>query len=262
MCAAGITAGNRGGGAKVVTVPYPETLAEFDGYWAKFLGCTLEDLRGPRTVVVPHGTGLAGRNGICALRHGHACVVSVPPPMVQPLAPLADRHPPREFFDRHFLHSTLRHLVGYVAGPAWVGVADKGDFRQADLSGVVVLTPAHRAAEKDLMQSCDPADWHQSSAVRPAVTVGRFGGNELVAAAWYDVRGGRFAFPRAVVRPSARRQGHGRAVASGACAHALSRGMLLAWQALTANAGAVALGPALGFQPYGQLFLVSLRAMP
>lgn len=246
-------------------MPYPETLAAFDGYWANFLGCTPDDLHGPRTVVVPHGAGLKGRNGICAFRHAHACVVSVPPPMVGPLTPLADRHPPREFFDRHFLLNALRHLVGHLAGPATAAVADRGDVRAptpADLTGVVRLTPAHRAAEKDLMQACDPADWQQSSAVQTAVTLGRFVGDELVAAAWYEVRGGKFAFPRAVVRPNARRQGHGRAVASAACAHALSRGMLLGWQALAANTGAVALGRSLGFQPYGQLFLVSLRAMP
>lgn len=243
-------------------MPYPETLAAFDGYWATFLGCTVDDLRGPRTAVVPHGTGLKGRNGICAFRHGSACVLSVPPPMVGPLTPLADRTPPREFFDRHFLLNALRHLAGHIAGPASVGAADRGDFRPADLAGVVKLTPATRAAEKDLMQACDPADWQQSAAVRPAITVGRFVGEELVAAAWYDVRGGRFAFPRAVVRPTARRQGHGRAVASAACAHALARGLILGWQALASNPGAVALGRSLGFQPYGQLFLVSLRAMP
>lgn len=247
-------------------MPSPDSLTDFDRFWSRFLGCAPEGLYGTRTLVVPHGAGLAGRPTIWTFRRaGGACVLSVPPPMVGPLAPLAARHGPEEVFDRQFLLDALRHPVRHVTGPTALSLADRGDFRRPDIAGVAVLTSDHRAALRELVQACDPADWRQSAVgSQPPITVGQFapGAGDLLAAAWYEVRGGRLAFVRALVRPAARGRGHGRAVAAGAVVHALARGLVVCWQAPEANAPAQALGRSLGCHEYASYYAIGLKAAP
>ena len=95
----------------------PEAL---DAVWADALGCVPADLRRDRTVVVPHGPPLRGAVALWVFRRRGACVVSAPAPMVGPLSPLAQRHPPGEWFNRQFLLDVLRHPVRRVVGPVRV----------------------------------------------------------------------------------------------------------------------------------------------
>jgi hypothetical protein len=96
----------------------------------------VDDLRGWRAVVVPHGAPLRGRPAVWAFRRGNACVISVPRPMVGPLAPLAKRHSPAEWFEAQFLRDVLRHPVDRVVGPVSLGVgADAGPCWQTTRPG-------------------------------------------------------------------------------------------------------------------------------
>ena len=101
--------------------------AAFEVVWSDALGCTPDDLRGGRAVVVPHGPALRGTNVVWVLRRGSACVVSVPPPMAVPLSPLAQRHSPDEWFDRQFLLDVLRHPVRGIMGPVQMVCSEGAD---------------------------------------------------------------------------------------------------------------------------------------
>lgn len=117
-------------------------LDRYDLFWAGVLGCTLADLHGARTVVVPHGPALAGDCVVWAFHRLSACVVSVPPPMAHPLSPLAERHAPQEWFDRQFLLDVLRHPVRGVVGPVRLGISQLGMPERWHTLRADVATPA------------------------------------------------------------------------------------------------------------------------
>jgi hypothetical protein len=108
----------------------------FESFFLGALGCARDDLQSSRAVVVPHGPALLSGNVVWVVRVGDACVVSVPPPMVRALSPLAQRHSPDEWFRRQFLLDVLRHPVRGVVGPAQLACAgDDGSDWQTILPG-------------------------------------------------------------------------------------------------------------------------------
>jgi hypothetical protein len=112
-------------------MPAVSPFVAFESIFTEALGCARDDLRSGRTVVVPHGPALRCGNVVWAVRVAIACVVSVPPPMVRALSPLAQRHSPDEWFNRQFLLDVLRHPVRGVVGPVQLVCAgdDGSDWR-------------------------------------------------------------------------------------------------------------------------------------
>ena len=99
----------------------PETLALIDGYWARFLGCSRDELRPEHAVVVSHSAALADYRGIFILLAGGAPVVSMPPYLMPELASRAAGWTSAFVRDEGELRAELARWTPRVIGPAFLG---------------------------------------------------------------------------------------------------------------------------------------------
>lgn len=234
-------------------------------YWTAQLGFD-PDLANGVLVARPEGT-LRGYHGVYVFRHGFSCIVSPPAEWRAPLrAALAGRTPDAAF-DVDALLAVLGDAAERAIGPAWIGCADASDLRpvRADAARQLAIRPVREERDRPallaLAEACGAADWEHSAIdpARPPI-FGAFEGPALVAAASYEPWGERLRAVGVVTHPARRRRGYGRAVAAAATAHGIADGRVMLWQTLEANASAMAVARALGYQPYARTIAVRLRA--
>lgn len=229
----------------------PEALRKIDSYWAAYFGCRPEDFQKPGTRVLPHAA-LMGYPGVLAFRRGPCCVVSIPEMLPRRVVDEISRRSPGEVLDRDFLASVFGNDVDTINGPAWLGVADAGDFRPAPHPSVKLLDLGRdMAALRRLAEACGELAWRQSKIVFDRHPLfGCFEGGEIMAASAYAVLGGVLGYIGVVSHPGHRGRGYGRAVAAASMEHALGRGLICQWRTLGSNGPAIALARRLGFQEY------------
>ncbi len=236
----------------------PQTLSRVDAWWAGYFGCRPEDLRQDRTLVVPHAA-LTGYIGAVAFRRGPACVVSIPEMLPRAIGEALSRRPPGEAFDAGFLQQVFGDDIDALTGPAWLGVADRGDFRPAPSPAVRLLGPADTPSLRRLAEGCGELAWGQSKvALDRAPLFGYVQRGEIVAASSYEVLGSAVAYVGVVTHPANRGRGCGRAAASASVEHALGRDLVALWRTLQSNERALAVGRSLGFREYAHTLDVRL----
>jgi RimJ/RimL family protein N-acetyltransferase len=237
-------------------------MQRIEAYWAAYFGCEPERLDRPGTLVVPHA-GLGGYRGALAFRRGACCVLSVPPALVASISPVVSGRTADEVFGARSLEALFADRVDRLVGPAWLGYADPSDFRPAATGGVRLLADADEPALRRLASACGQPDWEHSDldAGRPPIAA-RFIGDEIVAAAGYDVWGGTLAHVGVATHPRHRGRGHGTAVASAIIETALSRGLIAQWRTLEANTPSMRIAAALGFRAYATTIAVRLLDEP
>ncbi len=95
-------------------------------------------------------------------------------------------------------------------------------------------------------------DWEYSGLTSSQPVAGCFVNGELVAAAGYDIWGGRIAHVGVVTASGQRERGYGRDVVSRIVNHAISGGLVAQYQTLRGNLASMAVAAALGFNAYAE----------
>ncbi|MFN3485748.1 MAG: GNAT family N-acetyltransferase [Planctomycetota bacterium] len=237
----------------------PETLRRVDAFWAAYFGCRIEDLAAPRTLVVPH-QALAGYDGALAFRRGPALVVSVPETVPEIERAQLREAPPERAFDPAFLARVFVVSRDKIAGPAWLGIADRADFRSSPAGREArLLGDADEPAIERLAEGCGELAWKQSKLLQIRKPLfGLFREGDLVAVSGYVVMGNVLAYIGVITHPAHRGKGYAKAVVSAAAEDALNRGFVAQWRTPEANEAAVALARSMGFQPYARTYDVQL----
>ncbi len=237
----------------------PESLRKIDAYWAAYFGCRPEGFDAPGTRVLPHAA-LMGYPGVLAFKRGASCVVSIPEMLPGRVADEIARRPPDGALDRDFLAGVFGDDVDTITGPAWLGVADKTDFRPAPDPAVKLLDVGrHTPALRRLAEACGELAWRQSKIVFDRHPLfGCFEGENVMAASAYTILGGVLAYIGVVSHPAHRGKGCGRAVVTASMDHALERGLLCQWRTLKSNGPAISLARKMGFQEYATVVDVRL----
>jgi ribosomal protein S18 acetylase RimI-like enzyme len=235
----------------------PETLKRVDAFWASYFGCTPEDVNGRKTLVVSHNV-LQGYDGALVFRHADACIVSVPDTTPEIERSKLRAAEPAQAFDPKFLARVFVVSTDKVAGPAWLGVADRGDFKAVPTSARVLGDEDEPALER-LAEGCGEMAWKQSKLLQVRKPLyGLFQGKDLVAVSGYVVMGNALAYIGVIAHPQHRGKGHAKAVVSAAVNDALAKGFVAQWRTPESNEGAVALAKSLGFQHYASTYDVQL----
>jgi RimJ/RimL family protein N-acetyltransferase len=238
----------------------PATADTIDRYWSSDLGSRPDDLRNPRTVVVPQGT--PGYQGVLVFRRGPACIVSVPSVLVEYVTRLVAGRAPAEVFDRDFLASLFEGAVDRIIGPAYLGHADATDFRPADSRGARRLDAGDEPALRRLAASCAPIEWEHSAIhfERPPV-FGCFAGEEMAAAGTLRNLDERLLFVGIITHPDYRGHGYGKAVVSAMTEYGIRSGGIMMYRTLSSNYASVGIARSLGYQEYATTLAVRLTAL-
>lgn len=238
--------------------PAADRFRKVDEFFAGYFGCSTDDLHRARTIVVTH-KALAGYDGVLVFRHGPSCIVSVPDTTPQIERSKLQAARPVEAFDRRFLSQVFLVNPRNVRGPASVGVAVREDFKPVR-STARVLGDADEPAIRILAERCGEADWmHSKVAVNRKPLFGLFEGGTLVAIAGYIVMENVLAYTGVVTPPDGRGKGYGKAVVSAAMNSAYENGLIPLYRSMIFSRAAIAVGRALGFQPYASTIDLDLE---
>jgi GNAT superfamily N-acetyltransferase len=244
-----------------IAMPKPDTIQSIDAYWSSYFGCPLSDPQTPRAVVVPHAT-LHGYQGAFLFRRDRSCILSVPTEVLAPVTHAVLDREPEGVFDSAFLTGVFGDAVERTIGPAWLGYADDMDLRPVETVGVRLLHADDDVALHRLAQACSETDWEHSGIRFDRLPVyGSVRGDEILAAAGYELWGERLAHIGVVTHTAHRGRGCGKAVVSAIAASALREGLIPQYRTLESNTASVALARSLGFQEYAVTIAVRFREL-
>jgi GNAT acetyltransferase len=230
---------------------------DIDAFWAGFFGCSVHALRRPGVRVVPH-CGLLRYQGAWAFRYADACILSVPLPLVERVEAAVAGRAADDVYRVGALTALFGDAVDRIIGPTVIAYTDPVSFRPVTAPGTRLLELAEIGALGELAAACGD-EWEDGDIDPLRLPIaGRFEGGVLLAAASYAVWGDQLAPVGVVVDPRRRAAGHGRAVASVVCAHALAHGLVPQWRTLEANLASRAVAKALGFELRAAYFAVRL----
>ena len=234
-----------------------DTLRKVDAYWASYFGIQASDIAGRKTLAVPHNA-LAGFDGALVFRHGDACIVSVPDSTPEIERSKLRAAGPAEAFDPKFLAKVFVISADKVSGPAWLGIADRAEFKSSRSTARILGDPDEPAIER-LAEGCGELAWKASKLLQVRKPLcGLFAGPDLVAVSGYVVMGNVLAYIGVITHPAHRGKGHAKAVVSSAVADAFSKGYVVLWRTPESNEGAVSLARAMGFHHYASTYDVQL----
>jgi GNAT superfamily N-acetyltransferase len=234
------------------------TVAAIDGYWAGFFGCDPAILSVPATTVVPH-VGLGDYHGLWLFRRYDTLIVSVPPARLEHDRAAFGSLPAARYADLPTIYACIAAPIERVVGPVFVGYADSTTFQPVASPGARLLSAGDQQAFERFQQACPALDWeHGGSRLGSSPLVGCFVDGALVALAGYELWGERIAHIAVVTQPTARGHGFGKQVVSALAAVALEHSLIPQYRTLLSNTASLAIGAALGFQPYAESLAVRL----
>ncbi len=228
-------------------------------YWFGELGCRPEDLQEGKVKVTAHGT-LAGYAGAMAFRQNNACIISVPRQMVEDIAKKASGIACEEAFKTSYLEKLFGASVERTIGPAWLAQIEPEQFKPCHGPDSKELTEADRPAFKRFLQGCSATDLELS--VRESVnapTVGVFIGDEIVAAARYEIHGGIISHISVLTRPDHRGGGYAKKAVSHITSVAFTKNVGIQYRTLQSNAPSVALAKGLGYSDFAETIAVRFK---
>ena len=237
-----------------------DTLKMINEYWASDLGCPVGALTADSILVVPDPEP-ERRNLLFFLMHRDACIISVPPSLVNSLGSRTRQWKNQEsVLDEERLKMLLDIPVERIVGPAFIGYAEKATFKPVKHTRVRVLNEHDVDALEQLRLGCSTQDWqHGGSQFGEQPLVGRFLRNELIAVAGYETWGSHIAHISVVTHPAHRGKGYGRDVVSRVAEIALNRHLIPQYRTLYSNRSSVAIAQSLGFVPYASTVAVILQ---
>ncbi len=239
------------------------TLRTVDEFWSHDVGCSREQLRAERTVVVAHPDQYADFMGIFILLVGTAPIISLPRELYSFLALEAQTWPASDVVDGARLRSLIGDRVDRIIGPAFIGYTERVMFRAIEAPTTTLLNKAHAAAVSLLRAACEPAEWeHGGRDLGGNPSIGIFAGEELVTLAGYDLWGQRIAHISIVTHPQYRQRGYGRAAVSKLTEVLLDRNLVPQYRTLESNGPSLKIAAKLGFARYATSVTVRLRAIP
>lgn len=234
-------------------------LDRLDAYWAARLGCDIDDLRGARLVVVPHGAALAGYQGAFALLREASCIVSVPASEGARVKEALRALAPADVEARDALAHIFAPRVAALIGPAWLGYTETGGPLTIDQMGARRLTTHDVAALRALALACDPTEWqHSSIEFAHDALFGCFRGAALVAAGTCSRRDGTIRDVGIITHPAWRGRGCGRGVVAAMTAFGVADGCVMQYRTLCANTPSMGIARSLGYQGYARTIAVRL----
>ena len=223
-------------------------------FWAAHFGCLEHELFAEPFRLVTHGRELADYDGAFALFRNGAGFASVPPDRADALRALLSGRPQCSSPDG--FASALRGVASAVIGPAFIGYAE------------TLAPPAHparalavgdTAALQELQKACDATEWeHGGSSIERPVS-GVFVGEQLVAAAGYEVWGGAIAHLYVITHGGFRGRGFGRSAVAHVGGRAIAEGLLPQYRTLETNGASIRVARALGFCHYATSLAVRLN---
>lgn len=229
-----------------------------DLHWARFLGIAARELSRPGVLVTEHAA-LESYQGVWCFTRADRCVISAPAGWVETLrecvAGVDAMHVAAS------VEAALGGLAGLRVGPSYQGWLPPEHFTPVRSPEVCKLDRDGASALAALRSAVSPVEWESSGlASDRAETWGDFARGEIAALGQLRARGDRAVDPCVISHPRARGSGSGSRVVSAMCEEALSRGTLVLYQTLLANAPAVAIARRLGFEHYATLVAIRLRA--
>jgi hypothetical protein len=247
----------------------PDPLGRIDAYWAEYFGCSVRDLHGDRTLVLPH-KALARFDGVYVFRHGASCIVSVPhhvPEIERSQLRSAD---PAKVFDPGFLSRVFQVRRDRIHDPYELGFADRADFPKIAprtlLRGDKNIETRLLGSDRDKMaldllaHFCRDPRWQRSCRSRfQGSMVGLFSSGTLVAASGYEAIQHCIAAIDAIVDLDWHGLGLRRRVVHAAMKDALDKGLVPFWCTPLRDARDVAGSRSLGFRPYATTMSVQLQ---
>jgi GNAT superfamily N-acetyltransferase len=237
------------------------TLQTIDDFWSNDVGCSHEQLRAERTILVAHPDHYADFMGIFILLVGTSPIISLPRELYLTLASEAQTWSASDILDGGRLRSLIGDRVDGIIGPAFIGYTERGMFCEFEAPMTIVLNNTHATAVSTLRAACDPAEWeHVGGDLGGSVSIGIFVGEELVALARYSLWGVRIAHISIVTHPHYRQRGYGRAAVSQLTKILLDRNLIPKYRALDNNIASMKLAARLGFIRYATTMTVRLHS--
>lgn len=224
-----------------------------DQYWAAHLGCPVGQLFTAPATVITHGGELPGYNGVFALFHDGAAMISLPPERADEIRPLLPDL--KGGCTPASLAAALQPLAQRVIGPAFIGYASAP---APSVGHARALTPADAEKVHTLQQACDETQWEHGGSPPDQPCSGVFAGDQLVALAGYEVWGETIAHIAVITHPQFRGHGHGGSVVAHLAARAQAAGLLPQYRTLESNAASLRIASSLGFAHYATSLAVRL----
>ena len=228
--------------------------AAVEAYWAGLLGCTVDDLRSPGLHI---GTYRGTYRDAWWLQRQTSHILAVPADLLERTRGRVLGGRRSDDVDLAYIESVLAPEVGRIIGPCFLGYADRQSLRAVPSLTARQLGPADVAALHELADACHPDEWAESGLdIDRAPIFGCFEGRRLVAAASYEMSGGRLAHMGVLTHPAVRRSGHGRVAAACAATDAVNRDLVVQWRALESNTASVTLAMSLGCTRWGSHYTI------
>ncbi len=247
----------------------PDPLDKIDAYWAEYFGCSVRDLRGDRTVVLPH-KALERYDGVYVFNHGASCIVSVPhhvPEIERSQLRGAD---PAKVLDPGFLSRVFQIHRSRIHDPYELGFADRADFPKVAprtlLRGDKTLETRRLSSGPDkyaldlLAHFCRDPRWQRSCQSRfQGSMFGLFSGGTLVAASGYQAIQNCIAATEAIVDLDWHGRGLRRRIVHAAMEDAFDKGLVPFWCTPRRDERDLAGSRSLGFRPYATTMSIQLQ---
>jgi GNAT superfamily N-acetyltransferase len=228
-------------------------------HWFDKLGGRPADLQEGRVKVLAHGT-LAGYAGAIAFKRNNACLISVPASLVEDVRRKVADADCQTAFKTAYLEKLFGNNVELAIGPAWQAQIEREYFRPCHGPDSRELAGAEDPAFKHFLQHCSTThvDLSGLKASRSPI-VGVFVGQEVVAAASYEVRGNLIAHIGVLTRPDYRGHGYAKKAASHITGIAFAKNMGIQYQTLLSNKPSVSLARDIGFIDFAETIAVRLK---
>jgi len=236
-----------------------DSIDRIDSYWAQQLAIPTARLHSQQLLLVPHPEAVPG-SSILVFQHRSFTCLRVPPSQYNTISNAImqpDTVPLAPQWWQHLLQDSFAEAIG----PAYLGYADRSDFRPIAATSIRLLTPDDDPVLRAFAVAVGPIAWEHSGLGDDAQPiVGCWNTDLLVAAAGYRVWGDAMAHIGVTTHPAFRGQGYGKAVVSGIGQHALAHGYVLQYRTLRANNPSLRIAAALGFQDYGTTLFITQKS--
>ena len=243
----------------------PATSNIADTYWARNVGCSVEELRPRMPHVRAQAGDLMGYEGIFILQFGAAPLVSVPPELVPELFPSAAEFTLEAVSDRERIRQLLAPCaVTRVIGPALLCYADESCFRPPPLEGARALTASDAAAFAMLKARCVPEECEAKEFdLESGNTFGDLDASgALRAVANFHIWSDRIAHIGVITDAEARGRGHASRAVGVATQEALRVGLVPQYRVLSDNLASRRVAAKLGFEEHGWSVAARLKSQP
>jgi GNAT superfamily N-acetyltransferase len=242
--------------APVAHVISQATLKKLDGFWSREIGCSADVFLGRQDLVI----ALPSKDGseFARLFRRNACRVLTCSPNLLPILERARGQRGPGVDDASFLSSVFGDSIAALFSRVFLGYADER-LPERPQSSARLMGVEDRSALEEFRARVGAREWDDSGIDASQPIAGWFVGDELVAAAGYEVWGGWIAHVGVVTAPSHRGLGYGRDVVARVANHAIARGLVAQYQTLGENAPSMRVAAALGFCPYAEFTYAVVR---